>query len=353
MKICYFGTYNKEYNRNSVFLEGLRLNKIYVKEINFKKTMLNYFKNSLKLIKNDIDIIIVGWNDLSWIETIISKITTKKPVIWDALISLYNSEVFDRKKIKINSLRSNFIYYREFYTLKFANCVILDTYAHINYFKKLFPNKKVNYERVFVGANDKYYKPIKKQKSSDKLIVSYIGTYIPLHGVKYILKAARLLEKDKEIIFELYGKGQMYEYIKLLHHKMNLRNVKLVPIMFRNPIKENEYLNSIDISLGIFGTSEKANIVIPTKIFNSLASARPIITRESDAIKEVFQDASKYLTLCKKGDARSLADAILLLKDDKKLRNKIAIRGYNFYKTHFTPKKIGKSIIEILNKYIK
>jgi hypothetical protein len=65
-----------------------------------------------------------------------------------------------------------------------------------------------------------------------------------------------------------------------------------------------------DVCLGIFGTSGKAASVIPNKVFQIVASGRPLVTRDSEAIRELLTDCPPCVRLVKAGDARALADAI-------------------------------------------
>jgi len=73
-----------------------------------------------------------------------------------------------------------------------------------------------------------------------------------------------------------------------------------------------------------------------------------LITSETVAIKEIFTDKENCL-LCNPHDEVDLASKILLLKNDKKLREKIANRSYKLFKEKFDNKNIGKTFINILN----
>ncbi len=349
MQICYFGSYKRDYSRNSIFLKGLKLNGVEIKEVNFSTNLRNYPKSYFRTLKIQYDAILVGYSYNRRYEVFLARLSKKKPILFDALISQYDTQVFDRKIVDINSLRAKFLYYRELFTLRFADCIILDTNAHINYFKELFPLKNKNYERIFIGADDSIAVPKNISKKSNQFCVLFYGSYTPLHGIEYILKAAKELQKDKEIVFRLIGKGQMFNYVQKLKKTMKLTNLEFIP-----PVsypKLIEYINISDICLGIFGITRKAANVIPNKVYDALATAKPIITGDSTAIREILTHEVNCL-LCKRGNGKSLAEAIILLKEDNNLRKKIALNGYYLFKKRFTPKHIGRSLLKILYKYV-
>jgi glycosyltransferase involved in cell wall biosynthesis len=64
------------------------------------------------------------------------------------------------------------------------------------------------------------------------------------------------------------------------------------------------------VCLGIFGTSEKAASVIPNKVFQVVAAGRPLITRDSPAIRELLSPTPGCVSLVAAGDAAALADAV-------------------------------------------
>jgi glycosyltransferase involved in cell wall biosynthesis len=82
-----------------------------------------------------------------------------------------------------------------------------------------------------------------------------------------------------------------------------------------------------DVCLGIFGTSAKAQRVIPNKVYDALACARPVITADTPAIRELLQPDDQVI-VCPPGDPESLADAIALMHADGALRSSIASRGH-------------------------
>jgi len=77
----------------------------------------------------------------------------------------------------------------------------------------------------------------------------------------------------------------------------------------------------------------------------------PMITANTPAIREEFTD-NKDIILCDRANPESLAKSIIRLKNDEKLRKKIAIGGYLLYKKHFSIDKIGLELVNILNEIL-
>jgi len=73
-----------------------------------------------------------------------------------------------------------------------------------------------------------------------------------------------------------------------------------------------------------------------------------LITGKSAATDECFLKNGDNCLLCNMGDPRSLADAILQLKEDDGLRERVAERGYKLFTEHFSTNKIGENYREIL-----
>ena len=68
------------------------------------------------------------------------------------------------------------------------------------------------------------------------------------------------------------------------------------------------------VVLGVFGTSAKANRVIPHKVFEAVACGRPVLTADTEAIREGFDDGA--IATCPPGDPGALANALAELASD-------------------------------------
>jgi len=187
-----------------------------------------------------------------------------------------------------------------------------------------------------------------KNRKESNFLVQFYGSFLPLQGIEYVVRAARIVEtKDRAIRFELIGSGQTFPMIKKLVEELGLKNIVLRDWI---PFKElPEVVSRAHICLGIFGNTEKTLRVVPNKVFQYLSLKKPVITGRTPAILEFFVDRENIF-LCEPADADSLADAIMLLKDNEELRRKIAENGYELIQENFTSELIGRQVKEILSK---
>jgi len=102
--------------------------------------------------------------------------------------------------------------------------------------------------------------------------------------------------------------------------------------------------------LGIFGTTGKAQRVIPNKAFQAIACAAPLITADTTAARELLVDGESAL-LVPPGDASALAGAVRRLAADSDLRRRIAAAGRAAYEREASEAVLGlrwRAIVERL-----
>jgi glycosyltransferase involved in cell wall biosynthesis len=143
--------------------------------------------------------------------------------------------------------------------------------------------------------------------STPTLQVLFYGQFIPLHGIQHIVEAARLL-RDASVDWVLIGQGQEATLIRTMLENEPLPRLRWIEWVEYADLKN--WIGRADLCLGIFGTSDKAASVIPNKVFQIVAAQKPLVTRDSIAIRELLKDAPPCVYLVRPGDARALADAI-------------------------------------------
>src|SRR6266481_1167281 len=148
MKICFFGIYDPLYARNSILISGLRANDCEIieccvdpREYRGLSKYRELRRKAKELNKqNTFDAVFVAFpgQTVVWLARFIFNV----PIIFDAFLSLYDSNVFDRKVYSKYSLRGIKDYFFDWQSVRSAHAVLLDTEAHITYFSKTFGIKK-------------------------------------------------------------------------------------------------------------------------------------------------------------------------------------------------------------------
>lgn len=353
MRVCFIAGREPTYSRNSVILKGLREQGINIIECtdcssSYSTRYLNVLRRFALTNKKDLNLIFIGFLGQPLVPII--KRLTNKPIILDAFLSTYDTMCFDRKKFKPNSPGGRLFYWLDKHSCELADRVLLDTNSNIDYFVETFGLDRKKFERVFVGADESIFYPREVKGQDDKFRILYYGTYHPLQGIEYIVKAAKLLESNEDIEFEIVGKGPEHKRLVELAQELDVRNIKFIDwIRYKNLPLE---IAKADICLaGHFSGIDKARKVIAGKTFQFIAMKKPVIIGDNPANRELFENRQNVL-MCPMADADALAGAILELRNDEPLREKIAEEGYKVFSNHCTPKLIGSQIKEIMTELV-
>ena len=292
---------------------------------------INFFsiiKASFKLLskhrglKYDIVIIPLWWGA---IQLPLLKLISRKPVIYYAYVSPYDELVNDRKKVKSSSLIARIFYIFEKVSVRFSNIIIKESQAEIDYYLKLFGNDKKKFRRLFISADEEKFRPCPFKEKKSIFEVFFFGTFIPLHGIDFIIEAAKNLKNHEDIVFKFCGDGQTKKDMEDLAKKYHLTNVKFLGFV---PFKELlKNIENSDVCLGIFGKSAKASYVVTNKVYQILCSQKPLITMDSSAIREINLENKKNCLLVSNQSPSELSDAILYLKENDIRRKEIAFEG--------------------------
>jgi glycosyltransferase involved in cell wall biosynthesis len=178
--------------------------------------------------------------------------------------------------------------------------------------------------------------------------ILFFGTYVPLHGASYIVKAAQLLEHELGIHFMFIGNGQDRQKIHNLVRSLELKNIAFKAML--EPVHLKQEIAGAYVCLGIFGNTPKTPLVIPNKVFEALAMGKAVITADTPAIRELFGEDE--LMLVPAADPEALADAIKKLKNDPTLRGRIAQRGHKKFLRTASYSVIGKELVAIINEHL-
>ncbi|MBM3265565.1 MAG: glycosyltransferase family 4 protein [candidate division Zixibacteria bacterium] len=372
MRICFFGTYERDFVSNLTLIDGLRRQgwdvwechvPIWEKQRNKTGKYLRglslvlrgteivvaYFRLMFKylFVVPAYDIMIVGYIGhmdipLAWLLTRFPR----RPLVFSPLISLYDTLVFDRKAFSEPSLMGRFLKQLDRWACRMSDLVLLDTEAHIRYFVDTFDLPREKFVRVFVGSYG--LEPVSRPPTGEDgpFRVGFLGKFTPLHGLEVMLQTAALLRDETGIEFHFVGSGQLSDEIHASARRLDLPNVRFQDWIGYEKIPV--FMADMDVCLGIFGVSAKAARVIPGKVFLSLSLGKPVITADTPAIHELLTDGESVL-LCEAGSPEALRDAVLRARGDRERLNHIGRRGYEVYRQQASGERIGNILTERLS----
>ena len=155
----------------------------------------------------------------------------QRPLVWDVFMSLYLITI--ERGLGEKSRCYFPLYQIEKLVLRLPNLLIQDTPAYVTWFAKTHGAKAEKFRLVPTGADNRIFHPTTgecKDINWDFKIL-YYGSFIPNHGVPYIIEAARLLEKEKGLLFEMIGEGPDQAHCFELVKQYNLKNISFLPWM--------------------------------------------------------------------------------------------------------------------------
>lgn len=374
IKICFFGSYDRSYTSNAIILQGLEENNVDVLEVNAQvpltrldqkenmswlallKRIVKKYKIFTKTFKNwkgikECDAIYIGFPGHFdfFLAYLVAKILGKK-LIFNPVIIFYVGFVEDQKFIKKGSFLEKVVKWGEIVIYRLSDLVLTDTKFQSVYFEKRLFVPKSKLRSLPLGADDKQYKyTIYKVKPKNVLNVVYYGLYTPLHGVKYVIEAARILRNKTGIKFILVGQGNTFKENFNLAKRLKLTNVEFIHDV---PVEmHKKYLEEADLFLGFLEDHPTVKRVIPNKVYQGLALGKVVVAADAPVMRDLFVN-KENVVLCEPANSQDLAKTIVTLKNNPPLRVKIAQNGHNLYKQKFTPKAVAKQLISYIEEIL-
>jgi glycosyltransferase involved in cell wall biosynthesis len=273
-----------------------------------------------------------------------------RPVLFDAYVSTYNVLCFDRRWFPPDSLLGRLAFLLDQVACRRADRVILDTRTHAAYFASTLAVPEDKLRIVYVGCDDNHFYPRPISAPREGFVVFYYGSFLPLQGIEHIVRAAKLLERERDLQFWIGGMGRGYRCIRALAHELALTNLRFLGWIPYCNVPTS--IAQADLCLGgHFSNSRRAKEVISTKTYQFLAMAKPTIVGDTPANGELLVHGETAY-FCPIADPHALAEAILALKRDVELRQLIAQKGYRLSAERFTIRAIGQALKVIVEEAI-
>lgn len=202
------------------------------------------------------------------------------------------------------------------------------------------------------GANTELFNPevdpghvIEQYNLSNKIVLLYMGSFAPWHGIWDIVSSAKIvIEKFNNIRFLMVGAGGP-EYSRCLEKikKLGLDEY----FIFTGAVDYEEipqYISAADITLAPFNpqkhemTSKYNLFYTPLKIFEYMACGKTIISTSVGNVKKMIDNGVTGI-LIEPGRPEALAEKIIYLIHEKDLRRELGINARKEVEEKYSWKK--------------
>jgi len=227
------------------------------------------------------------------------------PLVFDPLISAYQKDVDEKKKFTSNGWRGKWSKRRECRQFQQADIVVADTAAHADFYQNALGVTPTRLKVLYVGAEPDLFMYARAPRPEPPYDILFFGSFLPLQGVDTIIEAAKLLKRH-DARWTLLGHGDMHDRARAL--AAGCAHIHFEPWIDYPSLPRR--IARAHILLGVFGDTPKANMVIPNKVFQSMAVGRPLITRMADGYRNSGMDETEVIGWVPAADAHALAAKI-------------------------------------------
>ncbi len=348
--VCFFQAYNRDYIRTETLLAGLKANGVPVVTCQVNRPdALRYPLAFWKFLKamHSCDVVLANFRSFEMLWLL--RLLTRKPILYDAHISFWQSACEERQWFGERSPLGRLLFFLDRFNCRIADRVLIDTEAHRDYFVRTFvvPREKITV--VYISCEDHLFfpRPATAPSTGRPVTVFWSGSGIPLQGLDVIYEAfKRLQDRGVDVVLRLAGASGILDRVRKRAEADGVRNLVFLGQLPRSQVVEE--VAAADIGLGgHYSSVPKAAQVIAGKAYELIAMRKAAILGDSLATRELFVDGESAL-LCKMGSPEALADAVERLAGDAGLRERLADGGYNLYRERLRPEVDVAPLLPVL-----
>lgn len=224
-------------------------------------------------------------------------------------------------------------------------------------FKAILSKNGVPPERIVVvrnGVDLEAFTPGERPQAlvrqfdlSGKFVAAYVGTLGMAHGLGALLNAAEQLRDRQDIAIVLIGAGAEKNTLMEEVARRGLDNIHFVGAVDKETVKD--YWRLVDVALVLLRNTPLFSHVIPSKMFEAMGTARPIILGVRGEAQEILQTAGAGIAIAPE-DANALASAVALLADNAKQRTAMGMAGRRFVEAQCDRDRLANAMLAVLEE---
>ncbi|WP_213455024.1 glycosyltransferase [Rhizomonospora bruguierae] len=246
----------------------------------------------------------------------------RPPIALDHLVSAAGTG-HDRGLSRAGGVKHALLRWIDRTALASADTIIVDTEEHL---ATLPPQARARAVVVPVGAAHEWFRPPPATRTGPLRVV-FVGLFTPLHGTETIGTALAALAGD-DIEITMVGRGQDHGRCR----ELAAPNTRVTWLDWVSGERLPALVAGHDVSLGIFGSTEKALRVVPTKVYQGLAAGCVVVTSDTEPQRAALGDAA---VLVPPGDPAALAATLRDLAADPAKLARLKAAGHELAVSRF------------------
>ncbi len=314
--------------------------------------IFNSINSFIKFLLSDI-VYILPMGKINFFKLKIANLMKKK-IICEFYISQYDTYVNDKKRVDKDSKQALKLKKFDQNLIDLSTDVIFLNNSEKDYYLDVIDRTytKTKIHLIPLATESKQVSLLNyANTNSNKLVLCWWGSYIPLHGLDKIIEAAKYLKNENiEFEFFLFGTADKKSLIFQkqiddleLNNMVKIDNTK----SFSDKSLDKFLVENCDIAFGNFGDSRKAKVVMVNKAVESISMKIPVISQKTEALNEFFTDNKDiYFS---NAEPKDIAETILKIAANKVKINEVANNGFLLYQKRFSKDAYINDISKILN----
>ena len=206
------------------------------------------------------------------------------------------------------------------------------------------------------GIDESFFVPLPKNGLraeygwTDKFVVLYIGTHGLSQGLETILETAALLQEDGRYQFVFVGSGAEWDSLRDGAAAQALENVTFLP--YQEKARMPAFYAAADVCLVPLKKRDVFRYNIPSKMFEIMACARPMILGATGQARQLLEEAQSGIAV-EPEDAGAYRDAIVRLASNPEEAATLAGNGRDHVVAFYTRNDKADAFLDCIEVTLK
>ncbi len=302
----------------------------------FSFTISSYYSASVRLKKYDVIIcesppLFLG---------ITAVLLQKK---WKCKLVFNVSDLWPESAEKMGIIQNKWIINRSYklanWIYRHANLVSGQTKGILDAIRQMQPGKELFWFPNGVDLHKFNNNTSYTKKTGHEFCLLYAGIIGHAQGLEVILHAAAKLKDYKGIHFYIIGDGPVKDNLLALQQQLGITNTSFIPNQPAETVRQ--WLHECDAYIVPLRKLDLFKGAIPSKLFEPLALAKPILLGVDGEARTLFIEEGKGGLYFEPENAGELSDAILQLYHNRPLAQQLGESGQAYVTQYFTRENIA------------